>query len=84
VDSIYQQVLEQWATAIGAGGELVLEVQGLKFAPANRLRKALEEIDPHLASRMLDVSLCTTCAILAPGYHSAQLAEQGKKERRKT
>ena len=46
--------------------------------------KTLEEIDPHLASRMLDVSLCTICAILAPGYHSAQLAEQGKKKRRKT
>jgi len=45
--------------------------------------KTLEEIDPHLASRMLDVSLCTICAILAPGYHSAQLAEQGKKKRRR-
>ena len=48
------------------------------------MRKTLEEIDPHLASRMLDVSLCTICAILAPGYHSAQLAERGKKKRRKT
>jgi DNA replication protein DnaC len=48
------------------------------------MRKTLEEIDPHLASRMLDVSLCSICAILAPGYHSAQLAEQRKKKRRKT
>ena len=47
------------------------------------MRKALEEIDPHLASRMLDGSLSTVCAILAPGYHSAQLGEQGKKKRRR-
>jgi DNA replication protein DnaC len=44
---------------------------------------SLEETEPRLASRMLDVSLCTICAILAPGYHSAQLAEQGKKKRRR-
>jgi hypothetical protein len=48
------------------------------------MRKTLEEIDPYLASRMLDVSRCTICAVLAPGYHSAQLAAQGKKKRRKT
>lgn len=45
VDAIYQQVMEQWTTAIGAGGELMLEVDGLKFAQANRLRKALEDMD---------------------------------------
>jgi DNA replication protein DnaC len=43
----------------------------------------LEEAEPRLASRMLDVSLCTICAILAPGYHSAQLAAQGAKKRRR-
>jgi DNA replication protein DnaC len=46
-------------------------------------RKAIEEIDPHLASRMLDVSLCTTCAILAPGFHSSQLAKRGTRKRGK-
>jgi len=45
VDSIYERVLEEWATALGAGGELMLEVDGLKFAQANRLRKALEEME---------------------------------------
>jgi DNA replication protein DnaC len=47
-------------------------------------RKAIEEIDPYLASRMLDVSLCTTCAILAPDFHSSQLAKRGTKKRRKS
>jgi len=47
------------------------------------MRKTIEEIDPHLASRMLDFSLCTICAILAPGYHSAQLAQRRPKKRRK-
>jgi DNA replication protein DnaC len=48
------------------------------------MRNTIEETDPHLASRMLDVSLCTICAILAPGYHSAQLAAQRRKKRRKS
>ncbi len=45
------------------------------------MSKTVEETDPHLASRMLDVSLCTICAILAPGYHSAQLAQRRPKRR---
>jgi len=44
VDSLYEQMMEQWATAISAGGELILEVEGLNFAAANRLRRALAEI----------------------------------------
>jgi DNA replication protein DnaC len=48
------------------------------------MSKTIEETDPHLASRMLDVSLCTICAILAPGYHSAQLAQRRPKKRRKS
>ncbi len=47
------------------------------------MRKALEEADPRLASRMLDLSLCTNFAILAPAYHGAQLAKRGKKKSRK-
>ena len=43
----------------------------------------LEETEPRLASRMLDVSLCTICAILAPGYHSDQLARRAGKRRKK-
>jgi DNA replication protein DnaC len=47
------------------------------------MSKTVEETDPHLASRMLDVSLCTICAILAPGYHSAQLAQRTPRKRRR-
>ncbi len=45
IDSIYEQVMEQWATALGAGGEIVLEVDGMTFGPANRLRKAIAEME---------------------------------------
>ncbi len=45
VEEIYRQVLSQWATAISTGGELVLEVEGLKGAPAVRLKKMLAEIE---------------------------------------
>jgi len=45
IEEIYAQVMEQWATAISAGGELILEVQGLKFAAANRLKKAIADLD---------------------------------------
>jgi hypothetical protein len=44
VDQIYEQVMEQWATAIGAGGELVLEVEGMKFAQATKLKNLIAEI----------------------------------------
>ena len=45
--------------------------------------KTIEQTEPRLASRMLDVSLCTICAILAPGYHSDQLSKSPRKKRRK-
>lgn len=45
IDAMYEQVMEQWATAISAGGELVLEIEGMTFGPANRLRKAIQEIE---------------------------------------
>jgi hypothetical protein len=44
VADLYQQVLSQWSTAISAGGELVLEVEGMKFTAATRLKRALAEI----------------------------------------
>lgn len=44
VSEIYEQVLNQWSTALSAGGELVLEVEGLKAPAAIRLRKMLAEI----------------------------------------
>jgi DNA replication protein DnaC len=47
------------------------------------MSKKVEEADPRLASRMLDLSLCTICAIRAPGYHGAQLAKRGKRKGRK-
>jgi DNA replication protein DnaC len=47
------------------------------------MTKKVEDADPRLASRILDVSLCTVCAIRASGYHSTQLAKRGKKKSRK-
>ena len=48
------------------------------------MRNTIEQTEPRLASRMLDVSLCTICAILAPGYHSDQLSRSPRKKRRKS
>lgn len=45
VDSLYEQIMEQWTTAISAGGEITLTVQGLKFAEANKLKKTLADLE---------------------------------------
>jgi hypothetical protein len=44
VNEIYQQVLSQWSTALSAGGELILEVEGMKAPAAIRLKKMLAEV----------------------------------------
>lgn len=54
-----------------------------KLATVITMRKAIEETDPRLASRMLDVSVCTICAILAPGYHSDHPPKRGRKKRKR-
>ncbi len=46
VERCYQNVMRQWATRISAGGELTLEVEGMKIADAIRLKKKLKAIDP--------------------------------------
>jgi hypothetical protein len=45
VNEIYQQVMTQWSTALSAGGELILEVEGMKAPAAIRLKKMLSEIE---------------------------------------
>lgn len=45
VEEIYQQVMKQWSTAISAGGELILQVEGTNFKAANDLKKAIQEIE---------------------------------------
>ncbi len=44
VDDLYEQIMVQWATAISAGGDLSLEVEGLKFKEANQLKKLIAGI----------------------------------------
>lgn len=44
VDSLYQQIMERWATDISAGGELILQVEGISFKNANKLKKAIAEL----------------------------------------
>ncbi len=44
VDSLYQQIMQQWATQISAGGELLLEVKGLSPKLSIKLKKALTEL----------------------------------------
>jgi len=45
VDRCYQSVMQRWATRISAGGQLVLEVEGLDMADAIRMKKKLADID---------------------------------------
>jgi len=43
----------------------------------------IEELDPRLATRMLDVSRCTPFAILAPAYRGGTLRRKKKSTRRR-
>lgn len=45
VDRCYRNVMRQWATRITAGGELVLEVEGMSVVDAIKLKKMLKDID---------------------------------------
>jgi len=45
VEEIYQQVMRQWSTQISAGGEIILEVQGMKVPGALKLKKKLVAIE---------------------------------------
>ena len=42
----------------------------------------IEELDPRLATRMLDVSLCTPFAILVPAYRGAVPQQKTSRQRR--
>lgn len=45
VEELHTQVMEQWATQISAGGELILEVSGVNFKLATDLKKAIAGIE---------------------------------------
>lgn len=46
VDRLYVDVMKHWATQISAGGELVLEVEGMNMVDAIKFKKKLEAMDP--------------------------------------
>jgi hypothetical protein len=45
VDSLYAQVMERWATDLSAGGELMLDVEGMNFKKANDVKKLIAAMD---------------------------------------
>ncbi|MCC7425179.1 MAG: hypothetical protein IT428_33330 [Planctomycetaceae bacterium] len=45
VERVLFQVMSQWSTQISAGGELLLEVQGLRFKDATALKRGLQEME---------------------------------------
>jgi len=53
VQRVYETVMRQWATQISAGGELVLEVEGVNAVDAIKIKKKLQEMDPD---RVLNVN----------------------------
>ncbi|MFH0982673.1 MAG: hypothetical protein V2A79_14205 [Planctomycetota bacterium] len=44
IEKVYATVMQQWATAISAGGEIQLEVEGLSVKDALKVKKMLREI----------------------------------------
>lgn len=44
VNELYAQVMEQWATQVSGGGELILEIEGASFKVANGMRRALAAV----------------------------------------
>jgi len=44
-DRCYKDVMKRWATQISAGGEITLEIEGVKFADVIRIKKAIKTID---------------------------------------
>ena len=44
VEDVYTQIMKQWATQISAGGELILEVEGIKPVAAVKMKKALKAL----------------------------------------
>ncbi len=44
VDKLYETVMVKWATQITAGGEIRLEIEGIKAGPALKLKKAVAKI----------------------------------------
>lgn len=53
VDRLYANVMLHWSTQISAGGDLVLEVEGMTVVDAIKFKKKLEAIDPD---RILNVN----------------------------
>ena len=53
VDWMYWNAMRQWATRISAGGEINLEIEGMKMGDAIRLKKRIRGIDPD---RILQVN----------------------------
>ncbi len=45
VNDLYEQIMTQWVTAISAGSEISLEVEGLRFREAGRLKKLIAAIE---------------------------------------
>ena len=44
VEKVYATVMQQWATAISAGGEIQLEIQGLSAKQTIKIKKLLKQI----------------------------------------
>lgn len=56
VEKMYAAVMKHWCTLTSAGGDIVLEVSGAKFAQANKIKKALTELAPVVQKVHMDFS----------------------------
>jgi len=56
VEKIYVTIMKGWATQTSAGGDIVLEVTGAKFAQANKVKKALSDMSDTVKKVHMDFS----------------------------
>ncbi|UCE59239.1 MAG: hypothetical protein JSU63_17565 [Phycisphaerales bacterium] len=73
VERCYQNVMKRWATQITAGGEIVLEVEGLSVAEAIELKKKLKDIHP---SKIKNVNYTLTKGIATYRIKAEMTAEE--------
>jgi len=46
VEQCYRDVMKRWSTRITAGGEIVLEVEGMNYGDARKFKRNLDKLDP--------------------------------------
>jgi len=52
VDRVYDHVMRQWSSGISGGGEIELQIEGMRIADALRLKRKIRDIDTYRITRV--------------------------------